>query len=100
MREALFWPGMYADLKALVRQCDACLKEMESPSKEPLLSHDFPFDNRHLLFVVDYYSDFIEVSRVRNLTSKGIIKEIQNLFARHGIPDTLMTDNGPQFCTA
>lgn len=26
MREALFWPGMSADLKALLRQCDACLR--------------------------------------------------------------------------
>lgn len=112
MREAIFWPGMSSDLKALVSQCDSCLRVRETPTKEPLKSHDFHlrpwsrvaadichFDNRDLLVVVDYFSNYIEVARLRNLTSKVVIREMQDIFARHGIPDTLVTDNGPQFAT-
>lgn len=112
MREAIFWPGMSSDMKALVSQCDACLRERETPNKEPLMSHEFQlrpwskvgadichFDNRDLLVVVDYYSNYIEVARLRNMSSKAVIREIQDIFSRHGIPDTLVTDNGPQFTT-
>ena len=112
MREALFWPGMSSDLKALIRQCDSCLATRDSPSREPLESHDFVkrpwskigadlcyFDNRTLLVVVDYFSNFIEVIRVHNQTSTSLIKEFQNIYARFGVPDQLVTDNGPQFCT-
>ena len=30
-------------------------------------------------------------------TSKAIIDRLRQQFARHGIPMTLVTDNGPQF---
>ena len=87
MREAIFWPGMSSDMKALVSQCDACLRMRETPKKEPLMSHDFQlrpwsrvgadichFDNRDLLIVVNYYSNYIEIARLRNMTSKAVIR--------------------------
>jgi len=30
-------------------------------------------------------------------TSASVIHKLKTLFARHGIPDSLMSDNGPQF---
>ena len=32
---------------------------------------------------------------VRNTTSSAIIRSLENHFTRHGIPETLRTDNGP-----
>ena len=58
------------------------------------------FDNRVLLVVSDYYSNFIEVARLSNLTSCAVIKELKAIFARYGVPDTLVTDNGSQFSSA
>ena len=55
------------------------------------------FDNRVLLVVSDYYSNYIEVARLNNLTSRAVIKELKAIFARFGVPDTLVTDNGAQF---
>ena len=46
-----------------------------------------------LLVTVDYYSRWIEVDVVRNTTSGSIIKCLEKHFTRHGIPDTLRTDN-------
>ena len=54
-------------------------------------------DNRTLLVITDYYSNFIEVARIKSVTSRSIIKEIKVVFPRYGIPDVLVTDNGPQF---
>ena len=42
LKEALFWPGMVADAKAFIGNCDTCLSIQDLPRKEPLLSHSFP----------------------------------------------------------
>ena len=34
------------------------------------------------------------------MTSCSVIKEMKAVFARYGIPDVLVTDNGPQFTSA
>ena len=47
-----------------------------------------------LLVTVDYYSRWIEVDVVRNTSSSSIIKYLEKHFNRHGIPETLRTDNG------
>ena len=56
--------------------------------------------DRNLLIVVDYYSNYIEVARLTSITSRSMIRELQIIFSRCGIPDTLVTDNGPQFSSA
>jgi len=43
---------------------------------------------------VDYYSRWIEADVVRNTSSSTIIKCLEKHFTRHGIPETLRTDNG------
>jgi len=55
---------------------------------------------RTLLVVTDYYSNFIEVENITRSNGKSICKALMMLFARYSIPDTLMTDNGPQFTSA
>ena len=46
---------------------------------------------------VDYFSDFFELDHLRSTSSVYVIKKLQGHFARHGIPEQLVTDNGPQF---
>lgn len=50
-------------------------------------------DNTYLI-VVDYYSRFPEVVQ---LTSQDIIKALKAGFAQYGIPEALVSDNGPQY---
>ena len=50
------------------------------------------------LIVVDAYSKWPEVIRRSSSTSTSeTIKVLLSLFARHGLPDKLVSDNGPQF---
>ena len=48
--------------------------------------------------MVDYYSNFIEVAELeRDTRAATVIRKIKENIARHGIMDTLVSDNGPQF---
>ena len=109
-RETFFWPRMATELKKYISKCEVCLTHRNGQGKEPIRQHEFtarPWekvsadlcecDNRILLVVSDYYGKFIEVARVNTITSRAVIKELKAIFARFGIPDTLITDNGPQF---
>ena len=49
------------------------------------------------LLVVDYYSRYPEVIKLTSLTSKSVITALRSIFSRHGIPEVLTSDNGPQF---
>ena len=50
----------------------------------------------HLL-IVDYYSRYIETALLREITAEGVIQQLKSIFARHGIPEKMISDNGPQF---
>ena len=52
---------------------------------------------RTLLVVCNYYSNFIEVENINKANATGICKALK---ARYGVPDVLMSDNGPQFVSA
>ena len=46
---------------------------------------------------VDYYSNLWEVDKLPNTKANTIILKLKNHFARYGCPDTMISDNGPQF---
>ena len=48
--------------------------------------------------IVDHYSDYIELDSLRgNTSANSVISAMKRQFARHGIPDELITAKGPQF---
>ena len=57
----------------------------------------YEFKGATYILVVDYFSRFIETQKLNSTTSSNIIVVLKSIFARHGIPDTVVTDNGPQY---
>ena len=50
------------------------------------------------LVMVNHYGDCIELDSLSgNTSANSVIRAMKRQFARHGIPDELITDNGPQF---
>ena len=47
--------------------------------------------------MVDYYSRYYETDVVKTVTSQQTIKSLEAIFARHGLPEVLTSDNGPHF---
>ena len=79
-----------------------------TPPAEPLLPTPLPdlswqkvatdlfeYDGKHYLFVIDYFSRFIELVELRSETAEHIIVALKSIFARHGIPAVVCSDNGP-----
>ena len=57
----------------------------------------FQFENKQYLVTTDYYSNFFEVDRIYSMTSEAVIKKLKAHIARYGVPDEMVSDNGPQF---
>jgi len=49
--------------------------------------------------MVDYYSNFIEVERIANTASWPVIQALKVAFGRHGIPDSVVSDNRAIFAS-
>uniref|UniRef100_A0A8C6KCM5 Gypsy retrotransposon integrase-like protein 1 n=1 Tax=Nothobranchius furzeri TaxID=105023 RepID=A0A8C6KCM5_NOTFU len=109
-RAALFWTGMGRDINATVENCFICQERCAANPKEPLIPHQIPerpwqvvasdrftWRGRDYLVVVDYYSRYFEVERLFSTTAGSVIKKLKAIFARHGIPEKLVSDNGPQY---
>lgn len=46
---------------------------------------------------MDYYSRYAELAKLNSVTSADIILDLKSVFARDGIPEYLVSDNGPQY---
>jgi hypothetical protein len=57
------------------------------------------FKKVQYLVVVDYFSRYIELSNLESTLSASIINHLKSIMARHGVPETLVSDNGPQFAS-
>ena len=109
-RECLFWPGMQSDIRETCLSCGICSQYYAERPTEPMLSHNIPsrpwskisvdlfaLDGKQYLMMVDHYSDYFELESLRNVATSTVIRAMKRNFVRHGIPDTRISDNGPQF---
>ena len=55
----------------------------------------FKFADKDYLCTVDYMSNFWDIDHLQNTAAKTVITKLEHHFARHGIPDQVVTDNGP-----
>lgn len=112
-RDAIWWPGMGAEIEECVARCEPCQRHRAAPPREPLAPHPAPhlpwevlaadlfeLDRLHYLLVVDYYSKYVEVVYLSNLRSDTVIAKMKGMFSRFGIPKKIVTDNGTQFTSA
>ena len=53
--------------------------------------------SEYLLVIEDRYSKFPEVEIVHSTRASTIIPKLDKIFSVHGIPDIIISDNGPPF---
>lgn len=110
VKDILYWPSMSKDIENLVKECDICNSMKPHQQREPLKSYPIPnrpwsivasdlfeWNGLTYLILVYSYSGWFELNSLHNTASKTVIRKLKGHFARFGVPDTLISDNGPQY---
>ena len=102
---------MEQELEQKVKECVQCQLMQNSPPQIPThlwewpqhpwarlhLDYAGPFMRKMFLVTVDVHSKWLEAHVVETPTSAGTIQKLRQMFATHGIPETIVTDNGSVF---
>ena len=108
-QQSVWWPGLSTQIAELIQNCRHC-SQFAKNHPEPLETTQFPdspwskvasdlfeYKQKNYLLVVDYYSRYIEIAKLDETTASCVIQHLKSMFARHGIPQCLKSDNGPQY---
>lgn len=107
----VWWPGIDEKIEQFVKTCTSCSQNARDPIKVPLhqwelpaqpwqrIHVDFagPFKNKMWFLVVDAFSKWPEIHSMETTTAEATIKHLRQIFAMHGLPRQIVSDNGPQF---
>ena len=112
LREKVWYPQIDKEVEEFISNCVACQANGPETPPDPLkmtpllpapwhtVHIDFcgPFPTgEYLLVVIDAYSRFPEVDIIHSSAAKGTILKLERIFATHGIPEVIKSDNGPPF---
>ena len=111
MRSYVFWPGIDSDVTDMVSKCKRCILAAKSPPTSQefwpktdrpwsriLIDFAGPIDKwYYLVVVVDSHSKWPEVFQMKRPTSTNAVNRLHELFARYGVVDTIVSNNGTQF---
>ena len=117
LKRDYYWKSMKKDVHNFIKSCHRCQlyrpqllnKNVESIATPP----GYPFSrvgldlvgplpitknkSKYIIVLVDYLTKWVEAEPLKSIESDDIINFLKRVFSRHGIPEILTTDNGPQF---
>ena len=109
-KDSVYWPKMMSDIEELVGKCDTCKRNAKSNKKEPMIGHEIPtqpwqilssdlfeLEGHQYVLVVDHFSKMPFARHLKSTSSGEVVKFCKDLFAVHGVPQRLYSDNGPQY---
>ena len=105
---------MDTEIENRVKSCHACQENLNSPAKAPLHPREWPerawshvhidyagpFEGSMFLIVINAYSKWMDVVLIRHATSQTTIDKLRVIFATHGLPEMIVSDNGTPFTSA
>jgi hypothetical protein len=118
LRDRYFWPSLFIDVCTKIKACAKCQKfsrkqQLKSFPLKPVVASgpfqqwglDFigeihPTSNgqhRWILTTTNYFTKWIEVIPIRNASHKVIIGFLEDIMARFGCPNIIVTDNAASF---
>ena len=118
LRKDYFWPSMWNDIKSY---CDSCVqchshKKNHRDKPAPLGQAPVPYGPwetvhtdilgplpespegfRWVLLVVCAFTKFVELVPLKDTTAETVAEALVGTFYRYGLPNVLVSDNGPQY---
>ena len=107
-RDIVYWSHMNFEIKEAISKCEACQAYASNNRNMPLQTPQLPkrpwekvgiditLKGKDYLLAVDYFSDYFEVDPLKSTTTSAIVKALKRHSSTHGIPDEIISDNGPQ----
>ena len=112
-RSYVWWPQLNVDIEETCCKCNQCLLSSDNPvtaPPHPWLVPQQPWERIHvdhatygkhlLLVATDVFSKWSEVHLVSSTSAQQTIEKLCVMFATHGLPNTVVSDNGPPFTLA
>lgn len=110
-RGYIWWPGMDKEIEQAAKGCTGCQFTQNNPQTAPLHAWEWParpwqrihvdfagpFLGTMFLVVVDSHSKWPEVIPMTTTSAARTIERLRKLFATHGLPEQLVSDNSSQF---
>ena len=112
-RMYVWWLGLDKDIEKLLHSCTKCQEVSSVPPPAPLNPWKWPtrpwawarlhldfagrFEGKLFLIMIDAHSKWIEAVSTHSTSSAVVIEELRSVFARFGIPEMIVTDNGTGF---
>lgn len=109
-RGSVRWSRISRDIQNTVSACKHCQESKPTQKREPLITTPLPsrpwekvaagrceVNQQSDLVVADYFSRYMEIAYLRDMSGETASAKLKNTIARWGCPNELITDNRPQF---
>ena len=108
-RRTVYWPKPQDDITDMVHKSDECQRHGNKKPRPPerqisatrpmeILGMDLvDFRGKHALVTVDYFSGFLTYDTLESETTETVTKVLNNIFRKFGLPEKIISDNGPCF---
>jgi len=109
-RSHIWWPSIDRDIEFTARKCAQCQQVKGLPPVAPVMPWIWPgapwhrihvdyaeVDGLDFLVIIDAHSKWPEVRLMTSTTAEATIRELRDIFSKYGLPNQLVSDNGPQF---
>ena len=107
----VWWPSLDGDIERIVHLCMPCQTRHNAPAVAPLhpwewpsrpwarlhIDYAGPFFGKMFFVLVDAYSKWLEVKTLLAASAKTTIRCLQDIFATHGLPERIVSDNSSVF---
>ncbi|CAC5412765.1 unnamed protein product [Mytilus coruscus] len=104
---------MDAEIEQTVRACHKCQVNRHAPPEAPMhpwewpskpwsrihIDYAGPLYGKMFLVCVDAHSKYLDVHVVNSATSANTIEKLRTMFAIHGLPESIVSDNGTPFAS-
>ena len=112
-----YWPGFNKSVEVFCKVCDTCARNKVVPMPrfpmKPIEVIAVPFHmvgvdiigplvrtragNRYILTLIDYFTKYTEAIPLPNQEAETVARALEEIFARHGMPAVILTDQGSNF---
>ena len=110
MQIYVYWPGMDKGIEKMVKLCQSSVSvakplpikfnpwpKTDKPWSRLHIDYAGPIKGTYFFVIVDSFTNWPNAFKCKTPTTKTTIKVLQELFARIGLPETIVSDNGTPF---